>query len=226
MFILKLLRKKIVLALIFSLSFSYCLISLLNGSGSHSSNGLEGNLHDYETDVDIDKLNIIPRRPIFNDNFSDDMIKVNQGGAAANQPEIQCRNSVQGKVLIADDRGAICLRKDVQLNGCCDDKSPTTKQYSCETCQDQSGCCAIYEYCISCCMQPSKKPLLNNIVGGSSKTSETFNVLFASITDHFELCLTKCRTSSASVQHENSYRDPKAKHCYGDNISQQHNSKS
>uniref|UniRef100_A0A0K8RD95 SREBP regulating gene protein n=1 Tax=Ixodes ricinus TaxID=34613 RepID=A0A0K8RD95_IXORI len=54
---------------------------------------------------------------------------------------------------------------------------------------------------------------LQKIMG---KASETFKMLVASITDHFELCLTKCRTSSESVHHENSYRDPSAKHCYAD----------
>uniref|UniRef100_A0AC11E7M6 SREBF pathway regulator in golgi 1 n=3 Tax=Laurasiatheria TaxID=314145 RepID=A0AC11E7M6_SHEEP len=36
------------------------------------------------------------------------------------------------------------------------------------------------------------------------------------VEDHFELCLAKCRTSSQSVQHENTYRDPIAKYCYGE----------
>lgn len=40
--------------------------------------------------------------------------------------------------------------------------------------------------------------------------------VFATVRDHFELCLTKCRTDSHSVQHENKYRDPKSKHCYGE----------
>jgi len=40
--------------------------------------------------------------------------------------------------------------------------------------------------------------------------------VFASVKDHFELCLAKCRTDSHSVQHENKYRDPKTKHCYGE----------
>lgn len=39
--------------------------------------------------------------------------------------------------------------------------------------------------------------------------------MFASVRDNFELCLAKCRTDSNSVKHENKYRDPKAKHCYG-----------
>lgn len=40
---------------------------------------------------------------------------------------------------------------------------------------------------------------------------ETYNPIYSSVTDHFELCLTKCRTSSLSVQHENSYKDPNYK---------------
>lgn len=56
-----------------------------------------------------------------------------------------------------------------------------------------------------------QKHVLQNVLGKASE-----NVLFASVTDHFELCLAKCRTSSQSVHHENSYRDPRAKHCYGE----------
>lgn len=39
--------------------------------------------------------------------------------------------------------------------------------------------------------------------------------IFASVRDNFELCLAKCRTDSNSVKHENKYKDPKAKHCFG-----------
>lgn len=55
--------------------------------------------------------------------------------------------------------------------------------------------------------------MLETFLGKAAKQN---NVLFASVKDHFELCLAKCRTNSQSVQHENSYRDPRAKHCYGD----------
>lgn len=125
-------------------------------------------------------------------------------------PIESCRNSVQGKVLIADDKGYLCSRRDLQANGCC---SATSKQYSCETCLT-NDCCAIYEHCISCCMHPQKRPLLQKIVSNGVNLA----VIFSSVTDHFEFCLAKCRTSSQSVQHENSYRDPRAKHCYGENL--------
>lgn len=36
-----------------------------------------------------------------------------------------------------------------------------------------------------------------------------------SLNDPFELCRYKCRTSSGSVVHENSYRSPAWKYCYG-----------
>jgi hypothetical protein len=58
-----------------------------------------------------------------------------------------------------------------------------------------------------------QKEVLQDILG---KAAGTLNLLLTSVTDHFELCLTKCRTSSQSVQHENSYRNPRAKHCYGE----------
>lgn len=32
--------------------------------------------------------------------------------------------------------------------------------------------------------------------------------------DRFQICLATCRTSSASVRHENTYKDPISKHCY------------
>lgn len=39
--------------------------------------------------------------------------------------------------------------------------------------------------------------------------------LLASVNDQFELCLAKCRTDSHSVQHENKYKNPDLKYCFG-----------
>ncbi|CAG9817779.1 unnamed protein product [Phaedon cochleariae] len=106
----------------------------------------------------------------------------------------------------------VCPRHEVLENGCCNDAISGVLQYPCDTCKP-NNCCAIYEYCIACCLHPDKREVLETVL---SKASEMNNVLFASVTDHFELCLAKCRTNSQSVQHENSYKDPRAKHCYGD----------
>ncbi|XP_014287710.1 SREBP regulating gene protein [Halyomorpha halys] len=127
---------------------------------------------------------------------------------------VTCRNSVQGKSLVVDDRGYVCSRFNVLGTGCCDLNAKNVR-YSCETCKG-NGCCSIYEFCVSCCLQPNKKELLQGVL---RRAPSTFHVVFASVTDHYELCLAKCRTSSLSVQHENSYRDPTAKHCFTDAVS-------
>ncbi|XP_063225045.1 SREBP regulating gene protein isoform X1 [Bacillus rossius redtenbacheri] len=191
-FLMRLLRKRLVLGIILALSLTYCVVSFLNEAQDVSSN-----------DQDVAPARRLPEQFLWHssrDEQNETSVKVTT-----------CRNSVQGKVLIVDDRGYVCSRTDVLSSGCCDTRSQTTKRYSCETCKD-NGCCTIYEYCISCCLHPDKA-VLQGVLG---KASETFNVLFASVSDHFELCLAKCRTSSQSVQHENSYRDPRAKHCYGE----------
>ncbi|XP_037685058.1 SREBP regulating gene protein-like isoform X3 [Choloepus didactylus] len=49
-----------------------------------------------------------------------------------------------------------------------------------------------------------------------SRAAMAFQNLFMAVEYHSELCLAKCRTSFQSVQHENTYRDPIAKYCYGE----------
>ncbi|XP_075424237.1 SREBP regulating gene protein isoform X1 [Ascaphus truei] len=124
----------------------------------------------------------------------------------------QCRNSVQGKLLITDDLGYVCERNELLTNGCCNINVPSSKMYSCQSCLP-NGCCSVYEFCVSCCLQPNKKLLLERFL---NRAAMAFQNLFLAVEDHFELCLAKCRTSSQSVQHENSYRNPIAKYCYGE----------
>lgn len=136
-----------------------------------------------------------------------------------------CRNSVQGRVWLVDDRGLVCLRGAVHsASGCCDPADASTKLHSCATCgrgggdNDNSGgdaephCCSGYEHCVSCCMNPDKRVLLERVIAAATGRQRA---VFATVADHFELCLAKCRTDSHSVQHENQYRRPAAKHCYG-----------
>lgn len=66
----------------------------------------------------------------------------------------QCRNSIQGKVLIVDDEGYVCPRNQLLNNGCCKVTAKSI-QYNCKTCNDD-GCCAVYERCVSCCLNPNK----------------------------------------------------------------------
>ncbi|KAJ8948430.1 hypothetical protein NQ318_007953 [Aromia moschata] len=183
--LIRFLRRRIILGLILTFSFSYCIFSYVGK---------------------IATKHYLLEEPSLSFGWT------LQQHNSTNDADINCRNSVQGKVLIADDRGFTCPRHEVLLTGCCNDDSTAVIQYSCETCKP-NNCCAIYEYCISCCLHPDKKDVLETVLG---KATEQNNVLFASVTDHFELCLAKCRTNSQSVQHENSYKDPRAKHCYGE----------
>jgi len=125
-----------------------------------------------------------------------------------------CRNSVQGKTVIADDRGYVCPRTEVQGTGCCNTNSTATGKYVCTSCEESVSCCSTYEHCISCCLRPEQRTNLQKILNQAAASN---NVLFVSVSDHFELCLAKCRTSSASVHHENTYRNIHRKFCYGAN---------
>lgn len=49
---------------------------------------------------------------------------------------------------------------------------------------------------------------------GSAKMQKNGGRLRIRNLDRFQICLAVCRTSSLSVQHENTYKDPLAKHCY------------
>nr|CAG4638624.1 EOG090X0AGU [Cyclestheria hislopi] len=196
--ILRFFRSKLVLTAIFFASFTYFVLSFY-------SDGF--NLASSNEDADVPELGS-GRRPLGHTFQWQGPEDVNETDT---RPSL-CRNSVQGKVLISDDKGYVCNRHNLMPNGCCKPETEGTKRYSCDTCQS-NGCCSIYEYCISCCLQPDKKEVLQGVLG---KAAGSLNLLLTSVTDHFELCLTKCRTSSQSVQHENSYRDPRAKHCYGE----------
>lgn len=145
-------------------------------------------------EVEADKLEK------FNNSTSDEIKKITT-----------CRNSVQGKLWIADDQGFICHRSDISSNGCCDRNSTSSLKYSCNGCTNSTGCCETFEFCVSCCMNPVNKEELMSVLNEASALS---NLLLLSVSDQFELCLAKCRTSSRSVQHENLYIDSKMKYCY------------
>lgn len=54
------------------------------------------------------------------------------------------------------------------------------------------------------------------MVSGSMKVQRNEDVVRTRLRnlDRFQICLAACRTSSASVRNENTYKDPLAKHCY------------
>ncbi|XP_054895232.1 SREBP regulating gene protein [Poeciliopsis prolifica] len=187
----RLLRKRWVLGVVFGLSLIYFLTSTLKQE--------ERSIRDRTLLEIKDSDHRIPWKVRFNLGNSSRQIT-------------QCRNSIQGKILLTDELGYVCERKDLLVNGCCNVNAPSTRQKICKSCL-ANGCCSIYEYCVSCCLQPDKQPLLERFLNRAAKG---FQNLFTAVEDHFELCLAKCRTSSQSVQHENTYRNPQAKYCYGE----------
>lgn len=128
-----------------------------------------------------------------------------------------------------DEHGVVCARHEVLPNGCCSMEQKLApkpeesvsvarrERYSCKTCNSQ-GCCAIYEYCVSCCLHPAKVKGKKDMVEARKdiqkiKEEDTMKVRLRNM-DRFQSCLAVCRTSSASVRHENTYKDPHSKHCY------------
>jgi hypothetical protein len=141
----------------------------------------------------------------------DNSSNVSSSAPVARNPRIikHCRNSVQGKEMLTDEFGAICKRENILDNSCC---GPEAKQYFCDGCNER-GCCSMFEICVSCCMKPQNKAALVDFV---ENTIVFFERFFVAISDQYDLCLSKCRTSSLSVQHENTYRDPVNKFCFSE----------
>uniref|UniRef100_A0A8D8Q302 SREBP regulating gene protein n=1 Tax=Cacopsylla melanoneura TaxID=428564 RepID=A0A8D8Q302_9HEMI len=183
------LRRRLVLGLIFLFSLTYCILSFY---------------------IVSKKTNVMLRPP--EDHMMIRRVKQFVWHDDTRNETASCRNSVQGKLIITDDRGYVCARELVQSNGCCS-PSLSSLQYPCDTCSSE-GCCVTFEYCVSCCLDPKKKELLENVLHVDSVTYHHKNILFASVTDPWELCLSTCRTSSASVRHENTYINSAAKFCY------------
>ncbi|XP_011137982.1 UPF0454 protein C12orf49 homolog [Harpegnathos saltator] len=254
MSLVRLIRRRLVLGLIFALSLTYCAFSLLrNEKRSLSIDSdlddmdpmmINDNNEDLMSDDDVlsEQSKTSGKAPLwqmelleraFSENAASvDTANLNESDAST-QP---CRNSIQGKALIVDERGIVCARHEVLPNGCCrieQKQSPKNEEtpimarrerYSCKTCNPQ-GCCTIYEYCVSCCLHPGKQIKgRKDVVSGSVKAQKEEDAVRTRIRnlDRFQICLAACRTSSASVRHENTYKDPFAKHCYAMQPSNSH----
>lgn len=109
-----------------------------------------------------------------------------------------CRNTVQGRYLLADDSGYVCGALSVDPESrCCPRKGD---QYSCHGCNLSSQCCNSYEFCVSCCLNPSltQKELAVQVKIAKAEAAGTYNSVF-------DFCAGRCRHNSESVVHENAY---------------------
>ncbi|XP_076675164.1 SREBP regulating gene protein isoform X2 [Andrena cerasifolii] len=244
--LLRIIRRRLVLGLIFALSLTYCAFSLFRNEQKTLT--LDNDLDDMdammindnnddlisEDEAISEQLRASGKPPPWQDQGANDNAVNIEAMSNLNDTDTvihPCRNSVQGKALIVDERGIVCARQDILPNGCCsmeqkdstkDEEASATKRerYSCKTCNVQ-GCCAIYEYCVSCCLHPGKqvkgrKDVLLGLLRDNHKAHRDQDVVKKRLRnlDRFQVCLAACRTSSASVRHENTYKDPHSKHCY------------
>ncbi|VUZ40480.1 unnamed protein product [Hymenolepis diminuta] len=122
-----------------------------------------------------------------------------------------CNNTLQGATKVTDDRGFLCLRRNLLANGCCDRSKRLTLRHVCSTCSS-IFCCQSYEICVSCCLNPINISLWKNVLL-LAKIENQLSIL--SSKSVFELCSSRCRTSSESVINANAYRDPLRKYCFG-----------
>ncbi|KAJ3426566.1 hypothetical protein M0812_26132 [Anaeramoeba flamelloides] len=116
-----------------------------------------------------------------------------------------CVNTKQGKYYLTDQYGMVCSKLSINpKTGCCP-KLNTTKfhQFSCHSCQMEDFCCSVYEFCVSCCMDPKHYKNSKNIESQNKKN----------IMKKFKICKESCRTSSQSIINENVYRS-KYKYCF------------
>ena len=107
-------------------------------------NDLYDSITDSQTNLNFRRQHKL--KDIFNNNDTNEhqsqqlsndslMSPLNSGyGGSDNYSGIKCRNSVQGKLFIVDDRGFLCERKAAGINGCCNESSLTTVKYTCDTC--------------------------------------------------------------------------------------------
>ena len=59
-----------------------------------------------------------------------------EGRNVSQEAVATCRNSVQGRETIADDRGYVCDRSELLASGCCDANSSTAGRFLCTSCDE------------------------------------------------------------------------------------------
>ena len=68
----------------------------------------------------------------FNWNLEEDL----DSGNFSDSNLFTCRNSVQGKAVIADDKGFVCPRTELLGNGCCNVNASLTEKHVCGECDE------------------------------------------------------------------------------------------
>ncbi|XP_078150160.1 glycosyltransferase family protein isoform X2 [Carex rostrata] len=117
-----------------------------------------------------------------------------------------CKTTVQGRYLISDNKGYVCTAPLLDsVSRCC---PLGGERFSCQGCNLASQCCNSYEYCVSCCLDPSRtrEDLAMKVKIAKPVTAGTY-------ASAFDYCAGRCRHNSASVVHENAYASD-FHHCF------------
>jgi len=126
--------------------------------------------------------------------------------AEGDQLSKSCKNTIQGRHMLTDDRGYVCGVMSVNpSSGCCPEAG---EQFPCQGCNISSQCCDSYEFCVSCCLNPARTHEETAIKMKVAKptTAGTYGSIF-------NFCAGRCRHNSASVVHENAYAS-EMHHCF------------
>nr|AAW25002.1 SJCHGC02079 protein [Schistosoma japonicum] len=125
-------------------------------------------------------------------------------------PNSTCRHIKQSPILLADELGYLCNYLNLLKNSCCPFQN-LTQRFVCHSCKF-NHCCSVYEHCVSCCLNPTNKPLWDQVMQNANANSRRHLKLAI---DAFEFCVAVCRTSSLTVLHENKYRNLDEIYCFG-----------
>ncbi|KAF7259742.1 hypothetical protein EG68_02512 [Paragonimus skrjabini miyazakii] len=128
-----------------------------------------------------------------------------------------CDYTAQSLDFVVDETGSYCSRSALLPSGCCPESTEfqpdvsVARRYVCDSC-NSNLCCGIYEHCVSCCMDKQYIELWREVLMQAFQPSGSQRYLLLA-QNLFEFCQSKCRTSSISVLHENSYQDADHREC-------------
>lgn len=136
----------------------------------------------------------------------------------------RCRWAQSSPHTVVDSDGKVCSASSLGVSGCCPNNRDThhasNNTSSHDRCLDCSniGCCPSYERCVACCSDPHRADELPQVIA-ARPAARLLLRRQKRVRDQpqpqFEWCAMLCRTGSQSTQHQNKYRHPTDRYCYG-----------
>ncbi|RYE97138.1 MAG: DUF2054 domain-containing protein [Methanobacteriota archaeon] len=149
---------------------------------------------------------------------------------ALRQASLTCDSVAVQEERMVDERGEACSMYDAEEDGCCppppavdnavdaqaaEEAARQRQQQACRACSPLFQCCPEFEACMTCCLSPAHLQLRHDVhIAASSHPLYRIGVLhpvYAGVPSlagqrNLTLCAQRCRTSSSSTLHENTYR--------------------